>query len=97
VVGVARDVAQVVGLGLQVWFWATPIVYSLDVAGLEQYHTWFRLNPLFPFVSAFRSAVVERSWPSALDAASIAVITPVVFVGGFAVLARRQRRFAEYV
>ncbi|MFB3854953.1 MAG: ABC transporter permease [Vicinamibacterales bacterium] len=92
-----RDTRHLVEVALQIWFWATPIVYSLEVADLERYRGWFRVNPLFPFISAFRSALVERSWPSGLDVVSIAVITPVVFAGGFAVLARWQQRFAEYV
>ena len=52
-----RDTAQVVGAGLQAWFYLTPIVYTLDIApaGLR----WIlALNPLCGVVESFRAFAV---------------------------------------
>ena len=52
-----RDTAQIVGAGLQAWFYLTPIVYTLDIApaGLR----WIlALNPLCGVVESFRAFAV---------------------------------------
>ncbi len=52
-----RDTAQLVGAGLQAWFYLTPIVYTRDIApaGLR----WvLALNPLCGVVEAFRAFAV---------------------------------------
>jgi lipopolysaccharide transport system permease protein len=57
-----RDVGQAVGVGLQFWFWLTPIVYPIgtvpEVArGLI---TW---NPLYPLIVSYQRIIVEHQWP----------------------------------
>jgi lipopolysaccharide transport system permease protein len=57
-----RDVGPAVGIGLQFWFWLTPIVYPLQAlptglaAGLQ-------VNPLLPLVAACQRVLVEGRWP----------------------------------
>ena len=57
-----RDVGQVVGVGLQFWFWLTPIVYPLSAVPefVRQSMTW---NPLYPLVASYQRIVVEHDWP----------------------------------
>jgi lipopolysaccharide transport system permease protein len=54
-----RDVAQVVGVLLQFWFWLTPIVYPLAVvpAGIQGL---MAQNPASPLVAAYQGIVVEH-------------------------------------
>lgn len=62
-----RDVGQVLGVLLQLWFWATPIVYPLEAvpAGLR----WLiDANPLTPLVSIYQNALL---WQSGVSAASL--------------------------
>jgi lipopolysaccharide transport system permease protein len=92
-----RDTRHLVEVALQVWFWATPIVYTLDVAGLERYHRWFMVNPLVPFVDAFRTAIVAGAWPDAVSWAAVGGSAAITFLCGLALFARGQGRFAEYV
>lgn len=58
-----RDVAQVVGVGLQFWFWLTPIVYPLSTVppAVRDAMAW---NPMFPLVAAYQQVVVEHRWPA---------------------------------
>ncbi len=80
-----RDVAQVVGVGLQFWFWLTPIVYPLSAVPevLRNLITW---NPLYPLIASYQRIIVEHEWPVwshlwlvCLMATVVAVISETVF------------------
>ena len=58
-----RDIAQFTGLGLQFWFWLTPIVY------LEEVLHWIvrdllYLNPMHYFVRGYHAVIVHNALPS---------------------------------
>src|SRR5262245_47877786 len=57
-----RDIAQAVGVGLQFWFWLTPIVYPLSAVPdvVRGVMTW---NPLYALVASYQRIVVEHQWP----------------------------------
>jgi lipopolysaccharide transport system permease protein len=57
-----RDVAQAVGVGLQFWFWLTPIVYPLSVVP-ETVRNVMVWNPLYGLVASYQRIVVEHHWP----------------------------------
>jgi lipopolysaccharide transport system permease protein len=58
-----RDISQVISLCLQLWFWATPIVYTENILP-----SWIikllYLNPAYPFVNALHAVIVDKGWPS---------------------------------
>jgi len=57
-----RDIGQVVGIGLQFWFWLTPIVYP--VAALPDFaRAWLAINPMAPVIAAFQSIFVQGKSP----------------------------------
>jgi lipopolysaccharide transport system permease protein len=61
-----RDIAQVLGIVLQFWFWLTPIVYTREMlpAHLRRF---IDLNPLYPMVRMYQDALVWNrvpEWPA---------------------------------
>ncbi|MBM3661611.1 MAG: ABC transporter permease [Actinobacteria bacterium] len=58
-----RDVGYLVGIGLQVAFYATPIVYRLDQIG-ELAQRVLEFNPLTSYVGAMRATVYELDLPT---------------------------------
>ena len=48
-----RDLVQVVGFGLQLFMYATPVVYPLSAMS-EKYKVFIELNPLTPIFETFR-------------------------------------------
>ena len=49
-----RDVGQLLGLGLQLWFWLTPVVYPVSI--LPSYaQRLIQFNPMLPIVQAYQS------------------------------------------
>jgi lipopolysaccharide transport system permease protein len=61
-----RDVGHVVAIGLQLWFWFTPIVYPLAILG-ERTRELVALNPLTPVVGAYQAIVIGGHWPQWSD------------------------------
>ena len=57
-----RDVAQAVGVGLQFWFWLTPIVYPLSAVPevVRELMAW---NPLYALIASYQRIIVEHQWP----------------------------------
>jgi lipopolysaccharide transport system permease protein len=55
-----RDVAQILGIVLNAWFYLTPIVYPLALVP-ERYRSWIELNPLTTLVELYRRALLEGS------------------------------------
>jgi ABC-2 type transport system permease protein len=68
-----RDMQHLIEVAMQVWFWATPIVYAFmlvktKIAGSKSvvYHIlWFvyRLNPVSPIVLTFQRAIYGKTSP----------------------------------
>ena len=57
-----RDISQALSLFLQLWFWATPIVYTENIlpSWLKNRLFW---NPVYPFINALHTVIVQRAWP----------------------------------
>ena len=93
-----RDVAHFVGVFLQVWFWGTPIIYSLGfVAERPGIVRALELNPLTGLIVSFRNVVVLDHGPDfGLLAYDAAVALAVLALGAWA-FGRHQRVFSEVV
>ena len=77
-----RDTSQLVTVLLQVWFWATPIVY-VDTILPEWLQRLERLNPLFLFSATHRMIVLDGQIPTLRRTAALLLVTGlVVALGG---------------
>lgn len=74
-----RDVAQVVGIALQFWFWLTPIVYPLGAVpdGIRDVMAW---NPFYALVTSYQRIVVDHQWPIWSQLWPVCVLAAVVAV-----------------
>lgn len=95
-----RDVTHLLAVGLNVWFFATPILYPIQVVedvklvGLPAPDV-LRLNPVYHFVASYRDLLYDLRFPAAIHWA-VMVGTAAVLVGvGIAVHRRLEPRLAE--
>lgn len=91
-----RDVSHILQIILQVWFYVTPIIYSLDFFPAK-YRMFFKLNPLQYFFNGFRLSVyygLLPTWESVLTSFAIGFVALYL---GFAVFRRKQDEFVFYV
>jgi lipopolysaccharide transport system permease protein len=91
-----RDARHLLDVGLQVWFWVTPIVYAASLAP-ERLRFWLRFNPMLHFVTAYQDIVTRHAVPSGATFALLAALAAVSLATGWTVFGRAQKRFAEYV
>ncbi len=91
-----RDLTFLVAFGMQLWMYATPVVYPLSQVP-EQYRTLYMLNPMASVVETFRMAF--------LGAGSIEVphillgwaVTVVVLFTGIVLFSRIEKTFMDTV
>lgn len=91
-----RDVRFLVPLGLQLWFYASPIIYPTDLVP-ARWQALYALNPLVGIISAMRDALLLGNTPN------LALLLPAVLVGllllasGYLVFKRAERDFADVI
>ena len=89
-----RDVRQVVGLGLTLWMFLTPIVYQAALVPPE-YRWVLDLNPMTTIVAAYRGALLENRLPALEPLLVFAAVSMVVFIAGHWVFTRAKPAFAD--
>jgi lipopolysaccharide transport system permease protein len=91
-----RDLKQLLGFGVTLWMYATPIVYP--ISKIPQKWQWVSFaNPVSPVVETFRYALLGRG---TLDLTSLEwslVATAVLFVFGLIVFNYSERTFVDVV
>jgi lipopolysaccharide transport system permease protein len=55
----SRDVWQVTSVVLQLWFWVTPVIYSLAMVPVAE-RALLEQNPMTPVVVAYQSAILRH-------------------------------------
>lgn len=94
-----RDLAMLVGFGLQLWQYASPIAYGLKlVSGRIPDLLWlYMLNPVTPIVTTFRYAMFGFGYFNLGYYAISWAITLVVFFVGLILFSRIERTFMDTI
>lgn len=90
-----RDVKYVIPFALQMWLFATPVVYPSSLID-EPWRTLTAINPMVGVVEGFRWAVLGTDAPLELIGIS-AVAALVILVAGLAYFDRVERSFADFI
>lgn len=100
-----RDTPHFINIFMQLWFYATPIVYPISF--LQAYLQrkapgsahWvvfvYRLNPMERFAEAFRSVLYDARFPAWSTLGYVAACAVVALVVGQWVFSRYEGRLAE--
>ena len=81
-----RDVQHFIGIALQLWFYATPVIYDVshvpqaaEVFGYEMpFRAIYQLNPMVRFVEAYRDLLYDLRFPPVADLAYMLGVSVVV-------------------
>jgi lipopolysaccharide transport system permease protein len=93
-----RDIAHFIGIFMQLWFWGTPIIYSLSfISSRPQFARLIKLNPMTGPVIGFRDALLLGRPVDARLIGYSAGVGLVALVIGLLVFHRHQRLFSEMV
>jgi lipopolysaccharide transport system permease protein len=90
-----RDFQYTVPFLIQLWLFASPVVYSSSVVP-EPYRWIYGLNPMVGVIDGFRWALLGTSPPDLLTVVSILVVIALVISGAY-YFKRMEKTFADVV
>lgn len=89
-----RDLEHTLGVLVNMWFFLTPVFYSLDLVP-PKVRPFFMLNPATPIIDSYRSVLFYGYWPRWGTIAWLVAGFSLFLVVSFVVFARAQRNVAE--
>jgi lipopolysaccharide transport system permease protein len=90
-----RDVTPIFALGLQIWLYASPIIYPVTVIP-EWLRPIYFLNPMAGILEAYRAVLLYQQLPSSYLGLSI-VMSTIILLFGYWFFKRVEFQFADVV
>jgi lipopolysaccharide transport system permease protein len=90
-----RDIRHILVLGLQIWFYASPIIYPVSSVP-ERLRSVYFLNPMAGILEAYRAILLYHQLPdpSIFISAGVAIL---VLALGYSVFKRAEFQFADII
>ena len=90
-----RDVRYVLTFVIQLWLFASPVLYTLDIIP-PQYRWWYAINPIAGMISGFRTSLLGGPFPLGVIAIST-IATAILAFAGVRYFLPVERRFADVI
>jgi lipopolysaccharide transport system permease protein len=90
-----RDIRHLFALGLQLWLYATPIIYPIKLVP-EHVRPFYTLNPMVGVIESYRSILLKAGMPVP-ELLTSALVAAGVFVVGYWFFKRVEFQFADIV
>jgi len=90
-----KDLQEIIKIILSIWFWFTPIVYTMDIIP-QKFHIFFEYNPIFAFFEVFHSLIMESKffkWDLFIYDCGVALIIFAISIGFLRKLENEIRDF----
>ncbi len=91
-----RDLAMLVGFGLQLWHYACPVAYGLQLVP-EKWKTLYMLNPVTPIITTFRYSAFGFGYFDIRDYLVSWAVSLAVFFIGLVLFSRIERTFMDTI
>jgi lipopolysaccharide transport system permease protein len=91
-----RDIRFLVPLAVQVWLYATPVIYPVSLVPAPL-RLVYALNPLVGIIDSYRRVVVQGLSPVPEYLAMSTLISAVLAIGGYAYFKRAEATFADFI
>ena len=91
-----RDIKFLVGFGVQLWMYATPVVYPVSIVP-EKYRFFYMLNPVASIVETYRYAFLGTGMVNGVDLLISWGVTMLVFFSGILLFNRVDKTFMDTV
>lgn len=91
-----RDVGYTTPFLIQIWMYASPIVYSATMVP-EQYRFFYGLNPMVGVIEGIRWALFGKQIPDFSMMLISAAVVVVLLMGGLIFFRNMERTFADVV
>jgi len=91
-----RDISLAMPLLMQLWMFASPVVYSLDAVP-ERYRGWYVLNPMAGVVENFRRAIVGQAPIDIPSLASAAAVSVTLLLASYLLFKHQEATMADII
>lgn len=91
-----RDIRFLVPLGLQLWLYASPVIYPASLIP-ERWQWLYRLNPMVGLLESYRAVLLLGQLPPASLLAPASVISLALLVSGYLWFKRVEPAFADLI
>ena len=89
-----RDLQHFIGVFLQLLFYGTPIVYSIETIP-ERFRWILNLNPMTHIIEGYRDIFYYQQMPNLNSVFIIIAVGILITIIGYALFNKLQKRFAE--
>ena len=91
-----RDLAVLIGFGIQLWMYATPVVYPVSQVP-ERFKTLILLNPMAPVIEGFRYAFLGSGTFPVKYLLISAIISLLILMAGILLFNKIEKTFMDTV
>lgn len=91
-----RDLVILVGFGVQLWMYATPVVYTADIIP-KKYLSIYMLNAMTPIIECFRSVLLGTNTVAWNYWGISWIVTLIVLALGVVLFSRVEKTFMDTV
>ena len=91
-----RDLTHLVGFGVQLWMYATPVVYPMSIISAK-YQWLVALNPMAPVVEMFRYACLGVGTINYVHIVMSLAMTAMLLLIGILLFSRVEKSFMDTV
>jgi len=91
-----RDVQHMVPFLIQIWMYASPIVYPIETIPAGIWRTLYGLNPMVGVVQGFRWALLGGATPDMTMLVSVGIVL-LLLISGLFYFRRMEKTFADIV
>jgi len=92
-----RDLRDIIANLLQLGFFVTPIIYTIDNISSRLLRALLRVNPMTPFVLAYQDILFFGRFPSVSDTVLVIAYAAASLLMGFFVFDRLRDTLAEAI
>ncbi|MCS6846145.1 MAG: ABC transporter permease [Anaerolineae bacterium] len=91
-----RDVRFVIPLALQIWLYASPVIYPVSAVP-ESLRTVYFLNPMSVLIDSYRRVILFGQLPDWGWLGFTAIVSIAVLILGYGFFKRAESRFADLI
>jgi len=91
-----RDLKEITGIVLQLWFWFTPIVYVYDILPAFAKNL-VAFNPAFLFIKAYQDIFVLNQVPEFVNLMKLSIMAHLFLLAGYVIFKKLERDIRDFL
>ncbi|MEG1008498.1 MAG: ABC transporter permease [Clostridia bacterium] len=91
-----RDVQYIMNPIMMIWMYACPILYSITMVP-ARFLELYKLNPMVSIMQEYQNILYSKTMPNFTNLGIVFLVSIIIFIIGYILFNKLQRRFAEEV